>query len=111
MPDVDRFDAPFFRITPREARFMDPQQRLALETSWAAFEDAAIPPSRHKGGRVGVFFGQQVNEYARLLEAEATAEPEAPAAARLGQRRQPAQPGHQYRRHRPSRESHGEPSM
>src|SRR5688572_11289605 len=40
----DRFDAPFFRIAPREAASMDPQQRLLLEVAWEALEDAGVAP-------------------------------------------------------------------
>ena len=35
--DVEWFDSRFFRIAPIEARTMDPQQRLMLETSWEAW--------------------------------------------------------------------------
>uniref|UniRef100_UPI001F2C458E beta-ketoacyl synthase N-terminal-like domain-containing protein n=1 Tax=Tychonema sp. BBK16 TaxID=2699888 RepID=UPI001F2C458E len=38
--DMDRFDAPFFNISGVEATYMDPQQRLFLEASWKALEDA-----------------------------------------------------------------------
>lgn len=37
------FDAKFFGISPKEARSIDPQHRLLLETVWEAFEDAGIP--------------------------------------------------------------------
>ena len=49
--DLDRFDAGFFRISPAEAELLDPQQRLMLETSWRALEDAGIPASRLRGSR------------------------------------------------------------
>ena len=52
----DLFDAPFFEYSPREARLMDPQQRLALEESWHALEDAGYAPDDMKG-RVGIFMG------------------------------------------------------
>ena len=37
---IDRFDPAYFRISPEEAVCMDPQQRLFLEESWKALEDA-----------------------------------------------------------------------
>ncbi|MGK8523772.1 beta-ketoacyl synthase N-terminal-like domain-containing protein [Nocardia asteroides] len=61
LPDVAGFDAEFFAITPREAADMDPQQRLALELAWEAFEDAAIRPERV--ARTGVYFASKFNDY------------------------------------------------
>ncbi|MET8778478.1 SDR family NAD(P)-dependent oxidoreductase [Nocardia sp. NPDC004654] len=40
LDDVDCFDPLFFAISPREAEVMDPQERLFLQTAWAALEDA-----------------------------------------------------------------------
>jgi acyl transferase domain-containing protein/NAD(P)-dependent dehydrogenase (short-subunit alcohol dehydrogenase family) len=67
--DVDAFDAPFFRISPREAEEMDPQHRRFLETSWRAIEDAGSAPSTLAGRRVGVFVGAQFKDYQQLLGA------------------------------------------
>lgn len=44
LDDADAFDPLFFGISPREAHTMDPQERLFLETVWAAFEDAGLLP-------------------------------------------------------------------
>ncbi|WIX87425.1 type I polyketide synthase [Amycolatopsis sp. DG1A-15b] len=52
-----QFDAGLFGVSPREALVMDPQQRVLLETSWEAIEDAAIDPLSLKGSDVGVFSG------------------------------------------------------
>ncbi|WP_030992164.1 type I polyketide synthase [Streptomyces sp. NRRL WC-3744] len=61
------FDADFFAISPREALGMDPQQRLVLETSWQALEDAGIDPTGLRGTSAGMFFGAEVQEYGPRL--------------------------------------------
>lgn len=60
---IDRFDAAFFNISPREARHIDPQQRILLELAWEALEDARIPPVRLEGRPVGVYMGIFLDEY------------------------------------------------
>ncbi|WP_186014296.1 non-ribosomal peptide synthetase/type I polyketide synthase [Burkholderia gladioli] len=62
LPDIDRFDAGFFGFTPREAELTDPQQRLFLETAWAALEHAGCDPSRY-AGPIGVYGGLAFNGY------------------------------------------------
>jgi len=59
---IERFDARFFGFSPREAELMDPQQRLFLEESWKALEDAGIDPARPPG-RIGVFAGTGLASY------------------------------------------------
>ncbi|MEU9144369.1 SDR family NAD(P)-dependent oxidoreductase [Streptomyces sp. NPDC048349] len=63
LDDVAGFDAELFRISPAEARQMDPQQRMALETAWAAVEDARIVHGDLAGTRTGVFMGTMAQEY------------------------------------------------
>jgi polyketide synthase PksM len=68
--DVDKFDAAFFNISPREADYMDPQQRLFLEVAWAACEDAGYSWERTRNldhlpqeNNVGVFVGLMYDDY------------------------------------------------
>ena len=76
--DIDQFDAEFFRISPIEAQLLDPQQRMMLETSWQALEDAGIAPDALEGSRTGVYAGISNNDYrGMVLGSVETAEPAA----------------------------------
>ena len=66
---IDQFDARFFRISPIEARLMDPRQRMMLETTWQALEDAGIDPDELKGSRTGLYAGIATSEYRDLMTA------------------------------------------
>ncbi|QGZ37638.1 polyketide synthase PksN [Pseudoduganella flava] len=76
--DVDQFDAAFFGIPADDARLIDPQERLFLQSVWAAFEDAGYTrdslKKRHPRGAsadVGVFAGVTTNTYHLLAEEDA----------------------------------------
>ncbi|MDE0288973.1 MAG: polyketide synthase, partial [bacterium] len=64
---IDRFDAGFFRISPVEAELLDPQQRMMLEVSWQALEDAGMDPARLSGTRTGVYTGISNDEYRMMV--------------------------------------------
>jgi amino acid adenylation domain-containing protein len=63
---VDLFAAPFFDVNPREAKLMDPQQRVFLECAVEALDDAGYgagsPAAR--ACRIGVYAGGGMSEYA-----------------------------------------------
>jgi 3-oxoacyl-[acyl-carrier-protein] synthase II len=68
VPDLYDFDAPFFRIAPREAISLDPQQRLLLEVSWEALEHGGFAPDRLINTQTGVFVGIcSIDYWQRLL--------------------------------------------
>jgi amino acid adenylation domain-containing protein len=73
---VAEFDPLFFNISPREAPYMDPQERLFLQCAHEAIEDAGYTRASLAEGDVGVFVGVMWEEY-QLFGAERTAQGEA----------------------------------
>jgi len=65
--EVERFDAHFFGVSPREALTLDPQQRLLLEVSYEAFEDAGMAPDSLSGRAGGVFVGICGIDYSKRI--------------------------------------------
>jgi 3-oxoacyl-(acyl-carrier-protein) synthase/acyl carrier protein len=65
--DIDKFDAELFGISPHEAKLMDPQQRIFLETVWRTIEDAGYKVSDFSETKTGVFVGVSNMDYYELL--------------------------------------------
>ncbi len=64
--EIDMFDARFFGISPFEAARMDPQQRIVLEVTWQALEDAGLTRARMRGTPTAVCVGVATNDYGLL---------------------------------------------
>jgi acyl transferase domain-containing protein/predicted naringenin-chalcone synthase/ubiquinone/menaquinone biosynthesis C-methylase UbiE/acyl carrier protein len=62
--EVFQFDSDFFSISKREAKEMDPQQRILLEVCWELLEDAGIAKNNLNGERTGVFIGASSSDFA-----------------------------------------------
>ncbi|MFC3195077.1 SDR family NAD(P)-dependent oxidoreductase [Marinicella sediminis] len=67
MKEIDKFDSLFFGISPHEAEFMDPQQRLFLECVWAAVEDSGHKIADLSGTKTGLFVGVATNDYVDIM--------------------------------------------
>merc|ERR1719183_1122520 len=62
--DADKFDHQFFGINRNEAAHMDPQHRVFIETTWAALDNAALPPRTGLSDTVvGVFAAAGIDGY------------------------------------------------
>ncbi|BBY58229.1 polyketide synthase [Mycolicibacterium sarraceniae] len=72
LSDIKGFDAEFFALSKMEADNMDPQQRMALELTWEALENARIPASSLRGTDVAVYIGSTNNDYQFLAVADPT---------------------------------------
>ncbi|MGH3555609.1 MAG: beta-ketoacyl synthase N-terminal-like domain-containing protein, partial [Mycobacterium sp.] len=70
--DVTGFDAPFFGMSTREARLLDPQHRLLLETAWRAVEHSGTAPTALANTNTGVFVGLSTHDYLGMVSDELT---------------------------------------
>lgn len=71
MEEIDKFDADFFGISPKEAKFMDPVQRIFLQTAYEAIEDSGQEIKGLAGSKTGIFVGldnQNGHEYAKISD-------------------------------------------
>src|SRR5262249_33896271 len=64
--DVDKFDASFFNISPREAKLMDPQLRYLLQVLYQTAEDAGYGGSI-RGSHTGMYVGACFHDYAEEM--------------------------------------------
>jgi polyketide synthase PksN len=68
IPGASEFDPLFFEISPREAETMDPRQRLLLQESWKALEDAGYGARQIKTNKIGMFVGVEQGDYQFLAK-------------------------------------------
>lgn len=68
-----RFDAQFFGISPAEARVMDPQVRLLLETVYEALEDSGSTIDGLQGSSTAVYSGVMVYDYEHIMNRDENA--------------------------------------
>ncbi|KAF2178414.1 putative polyketide synthase [Zopfia rhizophila CBS 207.26] len=67
------FDAPFFNMSPRETRVVDPQMRLALVTAYEALERAGYVGNRTAATqlqRIGTYYGQAADDYREVNQGQ-----------------------------------------
>ncbi|WP_414169804.1 SDR family NAD(P)-dependent oxidoreductase [Streptoverticillium reticulum] len=86
VPGIGEFDPAFFEISPREARTMDPRQRLLLQEAWHVLEAAGYGERKLRDERIGMFVGAEQGDYQHLGGGEGTltGHHEAILASRLG---------------------------
>ncbi|XP_014737706.1 PREDICTED: putative uncharacterized protein encoded by LINC00614 isoform X1 [Sturnus vulgaris] len=58
LDEFNTFDNHLFGINNMEAERMDPQQKLLIECTYKALEDAGVPVESVSGTRTGVFIGK-----------------------------------------------------
>lgn len=64
---IDEFDPLFFGISPAEAAYMSPEQRLTLAYVWKCVEDAGYGGDALRGSNTGIFMGCGPSGYTTLM--------------------------------------------
>ncbi|MDF9798522.1 acyl transferase domain-containing protein/NADPH:quinone reductase-like Zn-dependent oxidoreductase/surfactin synthase thioesterase subunit/acyl carrier protein [Catalinimonas alkaloidigena] len=63
LKNIGDFDASFFGFYPAEANRIDPQQRILMEVTLEALEDAGIKLEEFSGTKTAVYVGMFMNDY------------------------------------------------
>ncbi len=77
LENSELFDASFFGYSPAEAQWIDPQQRVFLESAWEVLENAGYDPEWYEGA-VGVFAGTTLSSFLRGHDIFSLESPESP---------------------------------
>ncbi|TEA15218.1 Highly reducing polyketide synthase alt5 [Colletotrichum sidae] len=64
--DFKVFDAPFFSITPKEAKAMDPTHRMLLEATYEGFENAGLRLEDVSGTQTSCYIGTFTGDFGNL---------------------------------------------
>ncbi|WP_432049983.1 SDR family oxidoreductase [Verrucosispora sp. NA02020] len=86
LPSVSEFDYRFFSLSRQEAKSIDPNQRIFLETAWAALEDAGYLNKDIGGRKVGVYAGMSADfgeDYRAMIQAVSPGAPEIAVAGNI----------------------------
>lgn len=67
IPGISEFEPLFFEIAPRDAEKMDPRQRLLLQETWKALEDAGYGKELLESDRIGMFVGAEEGDYSDIV--------------------------------------------
>ncbi|KAH7305246.1 hypothetical protein B0I35DRAFT_362380 [Stachybotrys elegans] len=73
--NVAEFDAPFFGISPSDAKAMDPQQRLLLEVVYESLENAGLPMESLAGSNTSCHVGCFTRDWSDLMMRDPEAAP------------------------------------
>ncbi|GII02776.1 hypothetical protein Pta02_47840 [Planobispora takensis] len=66
LSEIDRFDASYYRMPPRRVRTMDPQQRLILDVTREAVQDAGWERRPFDRQNTGVYFAMSTADFMYL---------------------------------------------
>ncbi|WDV45043.1 SDR family NAD(P)-dependent oxidoreductase [Clostridiaceae bacterium M8S5] len=72
LDEIDKFDYEFFNISYREAKLIDPTQRIFLEAVWSTLEEAGYGGENIKGSNTGIYVGHSNDlrlDYYRYVQA------------------------------------------
>lgn len=84
LEDIDLFDYVFFGLSPKEAKLMDPNQRIFLQTAWSVIETSGYGGGKIKGTKTGVYLGFHSNLSSKYAQMIADAEPQSLSMALTG---------------------------